>query len=189
MLDIIDPSEVYSVADFKEVADRLIVDIIARGKIPILCGGTGLYIDAVIYDFGIPVRANDESYRDELEIFRIQNGNEALWNKLHELDPNYAVEIHPNSYPYVIRALEVLKVTGKSKTFFRQERTLRYATEFVTPYTGDREKLYERINIRVREMFENGLIDEVRKLLSLGYTKDQPGLNSIGYTETISYLE
>lgn len=73
MLDIIDPSEVYSVAEFKQEADRLIIDITARGKTPILCGGTGLYLDAVIYDFGIPVRANDEIYRDELETFRLEH--------------------------------------------------------------------------------------------------------------------
>lgn len=188
-IDICDPREVYTVADFKRDAIRRIEEIASRGKIPIICGGTGLYIDSVVFDLDVENGSNDFAYREELERFRQKHGNQALWEMLYQVDPEYAKEIHPNSYPYVMRGLEVWKTTGKSKRDFRTERKLRFPTEFVTPYDGDRATLYDRINRRVANMFEIGLMDEIKSILDMGYTRNDPGLESIGYREAIDCLE
>jgi tRNA dimethylallyltransferase len=124
-------------------------------EIPILCGGTGLYIDSLIFKRSYPEIEGDENLRKELEEFRIQNGNEALWQKLNAIDPEYAKILHPNNYHYIIRGIEVMMKTGKSKLTHIDSPTLKYDTFFITPYDGDRDTLYEKINDRVEEMFSH----------------------------------
>jgi len=111
MLDILDVNEMYGVGEFAPEARRIIADISARGKLPILSGGTGLFIDSVVGNFTIPEVPADWAYRDELEAFREKEGNEALWKKLDEVDPDYAKILDPRNYRYVIRGLEVWKAT------------------------------------------------------------------------------
>ncbi len=111
LLDILDIHEMYGVGEFAPEARRIIADITARGKLPILSGGTGLFIDSVIGNFTIPEVPADWSYRDELEAFREKEGNEALWEKLNTVDPDYASELDPRNYRYVIRGLEIWKAT------------------------------------------------------------------------------
>lgn len=114
-LDLAGPDEDFSVALFVRAAEAAFADVWSRGKTAIVCGGTGLYLDALLFDFDVPDVPPDWEYRAELEKFRLQNGNAALWKKLEAVDPGYAAEIHPNNHRYVERALEVFEKTGKSK--------------------------------------------------------------------------
>lgn len=187
-LDIADPDRDFSVALFVEAAEAAIRDILKRGKRPIICGGTGLYLDALLFEFDVPEIAPDRKLRRELETLRAEFGNEALWKRLRDIDPEYASELHPNNFHYVIRGIEVKEKTGKSKTEFRTERRLKYPdARFVTAYDGNRESLYERINARVDAMFAQGLEDETRRLLEK-YPRNSFGLKTIGYAETAAYL-
>jgi tRNA dimethylallyltransferase len=199
LLDILDIHEMYGVGEFVPEARRIIADITARGKLPILSGGTGLFIDSVIGNFTIPEVPADWDYRDELEAFREKEGNEALWEKLNVVDPDYASELDPRNYRYVIRGLEIYKATGQSKKVLGQKTESTYDFLRITPYDGDREKLYKKINQRVEEMFRMGLIEEVSNLLEnyklqrTNFTTDEileklPGLNAIGYREILPYL-
>ncbi|USN59535.1 MAG: hypothetical protein H6767_08440 [Candidatus Peribacteria bacterium] len=124
-----------------------------------------MYIDSLIYDFNIPKVPADENLRRKLEQEAEEQGKEYIFKKLQEVDPEYDRALHPNNLRYVIRALEVKLLTGKSKTTFKEEKVLKYDTLFLTPYTGEREVLYHRIDTRVQGMFEEGLVDEVRGLL------------------------
>lgn len=188
MIDIINPSEVFSVVGFRDRATPILEDIWTRGKIPILCGGTGLYIDSLIFERSYPWIEADWRLREELEQFRLKHGNEALWNKLNDVDPEYAKTLHPNDRQYIIRGIEVFTKTGKSKMEVINEPKLKYKTLLLTPYDNDREKLYERINTRVESMFNNWLIEEVWYIRER-FTSTCPGLETIGYKEVVDYLE
>ncbi len=194
LLDILDIHEMYGVGEFAPEARRIIADITARGKLPILSGGTGLFIDSVIGNFTIPEVPADWQYRDELEAFRDKEGNEALWEQLNAVDPDYASELDPRNYRYVIRGLEIWKATGQSKKVLGQKTESPYDFLRITPYDGDREKLYQKINRRVEEMFRGGLIEEVSNLLWENDPAEEnilsllPGLNAIGYRELLPLL-
>lgn len=188
MIDIIEVDRDYSVSEFKLEAENILKDIWNKWKIPILCWWTGLYIDSLIYDFKIPKVPADEKLREKLEKERLEFWNEFIWKKLFEIDREYAKELHPNNYRYVIRALEVKILTGKSKLDFREEKILKYDTFFVTPYDWNREKLYKKINKRIEIMFETWLLEEVKNLLKL-YKKDDFWMKTIWYKEIIDYLD
>jgi tRNA dimethylallyltransferase len=125
----------------------------------------------LIYDFNIPKVPADKELRSQLEKQAEEYGNEHVYKRLVELDPEYAKEIHPNNLKYVIRALEIKMLTGKSKTEFREEKALKYDVLFLNPYNGNREELYDKINARVGQMFSDGLVNEVKSLLEKGYKK------------------
>lgn len=188
MIDIIEPNQEYSVWEFKKEAEKIIKNIFRKWKIPILCWWTWLYIDSLIYDFKIPKVPADPILREKLEDERIKFWNEFIWEKLQEIDPNYASELHPNNYRYVIRALEVKILTWKSKKEFREEKNLKYDTFFITPYDWNREKLYEKIDLRIKSMFENWLLEEVRNLL-IKYKKTDFWMQTIWYKEIIDFFE
>lgn len=187
MIDIINPDREYSVWEFKEESEKIIWEIYSKWKIPILCWGTWLYIDSLIYNFNIPRIPADEKLRASLEKEAEENWNEFVYNKLKDIDPEYAKELHPNNIRYIIRAIEVKMLTWKSKRDFREEKTLKYDTLFLTPYLGEREYLYNRINKRVQMMFDDGLVWEVEELLKT-YTKDNFWMKTIWYKEVINYL-
>ena len=187
MIDIINPDREYSVWEFKEKSEKIIWEIYSKWKIPILCWWTGLYIDSLIYNFNIPRIPADEKLRASLEKEAEENWNEFVYNKLKDIDPEYAKELHPNNIRYIIRAIEVKMLTWKSKRDFREEKTLKYDTLFLTPYMGEREYLYNRINKRVQMMFDDGLVWEVEELLKT-YTKDNFWMKTIWYKEVINYL-
>ncbi|MDD5769518.1 MAG: tRNA (adenosine(37)-N6)-dimethylallyltransferase MiaA [Candidatus Gracilibacteria bacterium] len=189
MMDIINPDENYSVGEFKKQAENIILKMQKNGKIPILVGGTGLYIDSLIYDFNIPEVPADIELRKNLELEAQKYGNDFIYDKLLEIDRDYALELHPNNLNYIIRALEVKILTGKSKKDFRSEKKLKYETLFLTPFNGDREALYNKINLRVSKMFDDGLIDEIKNILNMGYTKTDFGFKTIGYKEVLDYLD
>ena len=189
MIDMIPPDREYSVWEFKQKAEEIISKLHGEWKIPILCWGTGLYIDSLIYDFNIPKVPADEELRAKLEQQALEFGNQYVYNRLVTLDPEYAKELHPNNLRYVIRALEIKILTGKSKSEFREEKVLKYDTLFLTPYKWDREALYNKINTRVAQMFSEWLVSEVKGILEKGYKKTDFWMKTIGYKEVIDYLE
>lgn len=164
MIDIRDPDEQYSVGEYQKEVFTIIEDIHAQKKIPILCGGTGLYIDALAFHFDIPPLEPDWIYRNSLDIIRLEKGSEYLWKILFEKDHDYALTLHYNNHHAVIRALEVLEKTGKSKSELRTKKDPLFDLLFLTPYDGDRAKLYGRINTRIESMFYQGLIEEVKSI-------------------------
>jgi len=189
MIDILDIDQDYSVGEYKKEAEKIINSLHTEWKIPIICGGTGLYIDSIIYNFDIPEVEPDWDYRNKLEELRLEKWNEYLWDMLNKVDPEYAITLSPANYRYVIRWLEIFEKTWKSKLDLKWKSTPKYDVLFLTPYDWDRPKLYDRINARIEEMFESWLIDELKSVLKLGYKKTDFGLNTIWYKEIIEYLD
>lgn len=187
MIDIINPDNNYSVAEFKKESENIIKDLHSRNITPIICWWTWLYLDSIAYNFSIPEIEPDWNYREELEMIRLEKWNEFLWEMLNIVDEEYAKKLSPNNYRYVMRWLEVFKKTGKSKLELKWQKDIKYDILFLTPYDWDRPKLYNRINIRIEEMFEEWLIDEVKELLKI-YTPTSFGLNTIWYKEVINYI-
>ena len=191
MIDIIEPSESFSMVDFAHRALPMIDRIQSQGKVPILCWGTGLYIDSILYTMDYPDTPPDWWYRAELENIRKNEGNITLWNMLQSIDPEYASELSPGNYRYVMRGLEVIRDTGKSKRESQNTKTPRFSPLFLTPYSDspeNRKELYTRIDSRVEKMFDYWLIQEVWYNVDI-YTSPCPGLATIGYKESVEYLE
>lgn len=189
MLDIITPDKSYSVWEFKKEAEKIIAEIHSKWKIPVLAWGTGLYIDSLIFDFNIPKVPADLDLRKKLEEEANIYWKEVIYEKLKQIDGEYAKELHPNNLNYVIRAIEVKTITWKSKSEFREEKKLKYDTLLLTPFNWDRESLYQKINLRVSMMFEDGLIEEVKNLLNMWYKESDIWLKTIWYEEVVSYLK
>lgn len=189
LLDIREPHESFSVAEFQQLVRKKISEIHSRGKLPMIVGGTGLYIQSVLYDYQFTDTPGDENYRRELEEDFIEKGNEWLHNKLYEIDPVSATNIHPNNSRRVIRALEIFHCTGKPMSKYLEEQTkeLQYDAA-VLGLTMDREQLYERINLRVELMLEEGLLEEVESLYNKG-VKNVQSVQAIGYKELYEYLD
>ena len=187
MVDILEAHENFSVADFKFKAKEIISDINKRGGLPILVGGTGLYINSIVYNLDFTETKADYEYRDELRKILEEKGSEFLYNKLFNLNKDMAEKIHPNNGQRIIRALEILKSGNEKENNFRQENK-DYNLIFIG-LNMDRERLYERINRRVDKMIELGLVDEVRSLLDEGLDKNSQSLKAIGYKEVILYLD
>lgn len=190
MIDIISPDQRYSVADFADNARQCIEDILSRGKVPVLAGGTGLYMDSVLNNTEfVELKGDPEFCREMLEL-SLREGKEAVHKKLQEIDPEAAENIHPNNLRRVIRALEVCKITGK--TFTRVNLESRREAVYDALIFGietDRFVLYERINQRVDRMMEKGLVSEVKGLWEKGIGKESTAIQAIGYKELIEYLE
>ncbi|ULT58683.1 tRNA (adenosine(37)-N6)-dimethylallyltransferase MiaA [Neobacillus drentensis] len=189
LIDIKEPEENFSVAEFQLLVRAKINEIAKRGKLPIIVGGTGLYIQSVIYDYQFSDVPGDEAFRLELEERAKQIGNEALYKELQAVDPESAAQIHPNNLRRVIRALEIFHLTGKTMLDFqrKQQPDLMYETALVG-LSMEREKLYERINRRVDIMVEQGLLDEVKSLYNQGLRNCQ-SIQAIGYKEIYDYLD
>ena len=187
MIDIIEPSDNFTVADFKSSARKIITDINNKGGLPFLVGGTGLYINSLVYNLDFTETEPDYEYRDELREILEEEGSEFLYEKLQDQDRDMAEKIHKNNGQRIIRALEILKNGNKKGDNFREENN-----DYNLIYIGlnmDRSKLYENINQRVDKMIDLGLIDEVKNLLDEGLDKNSQSLKAIGYKEVISYLD
>lgn len=189
LIDCYSPDQYFSVADFQEVATQMISEINSKEKLPIIVGGTGLYIKSVTHQYKFSEATADEEYREYLSLFVEKEGKDALYQNLVAIDPLTALKLHPNDVKRVIRALEVYHSTGKTMSQLLEIQNSE------TPYnlliiglTMDRVKLYERINERVDRMLELGLIDEVRDLLEQGYDESYNSMQGIGYKEVIQYL-
>lgn len=192
LFDFAEPSESFSCADYIPLAEKVVEDILARGKMPIFCGGTGLYLDRFLSGAQFEETEIDESYRREMENFAKEFGNEALHEKLREIDPASADEIHPNNVKRVIRALEIYKTSGKTKSELDKE-SKSFESEYRAIQIGlkyeNREILYDRINMRVDKMIEAGLLEETRLLLENGvFEKNTTAAQAIGYKELLSYF-
>ena len=190
LIDIKEPWETFSVAEFKRLADEAIADIHDRGKMPIIVGGTGFYINSVLYEYHFGEADTDEAYRAELEQYAEAHGNEALWNILQEKDPDSAAKLHSNDTKRVIRALEVLHVTGipaSERQSTVDKQTMRYNAVYIA-LNMPREVLYDRINRRVDIMIQDGLEAEVRAALANGVAQDALSMTSIGYRQMIEYF-
>lgn len=190
LIDVFDPDEEFSVAVFQEETKKAIAEIYKKGKIPILVGGTGFYIQAILYDIEFS-RVEGREYRQELEDFVLEHGAQALHDRLMELDPKSAETIHPNNIQRVVRAVEYCLETGKKfseHNAIQKERTSIYNHCYFV-LNDDRELLYERINERIDIMIKDGLVKEVESLLDMGYTKDLVSMQGLGYKEIIAYLE
>lgn len=191
LIDEFYPDEDFSIAIFKEKAKNYIQEIHSKGKIPILVGGTGFYINSVIYDNDFTKTIKDETYRNELFNISKEKGNDYLHNMLLEVDLLSAQNIHKNNVKKVIRALEYFKLTGQKiseHNEIEKAKNLAYDTTFFV-LNMDREKLYNRINYRVDLMVENGLVNEVKALLQKGYKKEFTSMQGLGYKEIVKYLE
>ncbi len=190
MLDIVEPDIRYSVADFVRDARACIDDCISRGKLPVVAGGTGLYMDSVLMNIAFDEVVQDMDYRNEMQNFADQFGTEALHKLLREKDADAAEKIHPNNVRRVIRALEVCHTTGK--TFTQVNAESRREPVYDAKIFGidtDRQILYDRIDRRVDLMLEHGLLDEVKHFYDLGLNRRTTAMQAIGYKELFDYLD
>lgn len=187
LIDVLEPTDDFDIYTFKQMAKEAINEIYAKGKVPIIVGGTGFYIQSVLYDVDFEETEVDMEYRKELEVLAKNNGNEYVHKMLEDVDPEYAAGIHPNNIKRVIRALEFYHENNIPLSEHNAEQK-----ENESPYNfayyvlnDDREVLYDRINKRVDLMFEKGLVDEVK---ALGLDKTNQSMQGIGYKEVLEYL-
>ena len=190
MIDEVYPDEEFSVAKFKKLALKYIEEIISKGKIPIIVGGTGLYINSLIYNIDFSEVETDWNLRKKLKKEADEKGNAYLHDKLKAIDPEAAEKIHENDVKRIIRAIEVYELTGKTISYLQKISRLK-PPEYNYIKFGlimDRSKLYDRINKRVDIMMENGLVNEVEKLVELGYDKNAIAMQGLGYKEILAYI-
>ena len=187
LIDVLEPTDDFDIYTFKQMAEEAIEEIYAKGKVPIIVGGTGFYIQSVLYDVDFEETEVDMEYRKELEELAKNNGNEYVHKMLEEVDPEYAAGIHPNNLKRVIRALEFYHENNIPLSKHNAEQK-----ENESPYNfayyvlnDDREVLYDRINKRVDLMFDKGLVDEVK---ALGLDNTNQSMQGIGYKEVLDYL-
>lgn len=190
LIDELYPDEEFSVAVFQKMAKGALAEIYEKGKIPILVGGTGFYVNALIYDNDFTPGEKDEKMRVELEKAAERNGNEYVHNILQKLDPEYAETVHPNNLKRVIRAIEYCRDTGEKFSEYNKREKLREPAYNVKNFilNMDRERLYERIEKRIDIMIDKGLIDEVKKLMKI-YPDNLVSMKGLGYKEIIGYLK
>lgn len=191
LIDVLSPFEEFHIVRFQELAKKAVEDIYSRGRIPVFVGGTGFYIQAVTKDIDFTEGEEDKEYREELSRLAAEKGNEFLHEMLRNIDPKSAEEIHANNVKRVIRALEFYKENGFPISQHNEEQK-----QNETPYNlayfvlnAPRGLLYERIDRRVDEMMENGLMEEVQKLKDMGCRRDMTSMQGLGYKEILSFLE
>lgn len=190
LIDALDPAEEFHVVRFQEMAKAALAEIYGQNRIPIIAGGTGFYIQALLRDIDFAENGEDTSCREALEALAREKGAEALHDMLKECDPKAAQEIHPNNCKRVIRALEYFRQTGEKISSHNEEQRQK-----PSPYNfayfvlnDDRARLYARIEQRVDAMLSDGLLDEVRALAARGYTRDMVSMQGLGYKEFLDYL-
>lgn len=192
LIDILPADAPYSCSDYVKDAEAAVADIVSRGKLPIFCGGTGLYLDRLLKGGNDDEAACDESVRAELKDFYEQNGVDALYERLLALDPEAAETIHKNNVKRVMRAIEICLVTGKKKSEVdkkNSEITDKYDHRVITLAYNDRQTLYDRIDRRVDMMIEEGLVEETERLLADGvFERSLTAAQAIGYKELFPYL-
>lgn len=183
LIDVASPKDSFSVGDYEELAVPTVEDILDRGKIPIICGGTGFYVNSILYRMSYGLSKGDAAIRQKYEQAADEKGREYVYSVLKEKDPETAGKLHPNDLVRVIRALEIFDATGVKKSDIKDEMIPRYDFIALMP-TMPREALYERINSRVDNMMSCGLTSEVKGLIESGVTPDDQCMQGIGYKET-----
>jgi len=191
LIDDLKPWDEFHVVRFQQMAKNAMEQIYANGHIPIVVGGTGFYIQALLYDIDFTDTAQDDTCRAELENLVKEKGAAYLHNMLRKVDPKSAEDIHANNVKRVIRALEYYRQTGqKMSEHNEEERRKESPYEFVYfVLNAPREQLYARIDRRVDQMIEEGLVDEVKHLKELGCTKEMVSMQGLGYKEILAYLD
>ena len=191
LIDILEPTEDFHVVRFQSLAKETMREIYERNRIPIIAGGTGFYIQALLYDIDFTENEKQSELREELETFAAENGAEALHQLLKEADPKSAEQIHPNNVKRVVRALEYCRLTGER---ISEHNEVQHQKE--SPYNAayfvlndEREQLYKRIDARVDIMVEEGLMDEVKALKAMGLSRGMVSMQGLGYKEILSYLD
>lgn len=190
LIDVLEPSEAFNVYTFKEMADKAIKEIYAKGKVPIIVGGTGFYIQAVLYDIDFSDNDADTSIRDELNRIYEEKGAAFLHDMLRQVDAKAAEDIHENNVKRVIRAIEFYRQTG-TKISEHNEKQRENESPYNFAYfvlNDDRQLLYDRIDKRIDKMLEAGLVDEVKSLMAEGLDKSLVSMQGLGYKEIIDYL-
>ena len=185
LIDVRDINQVFTMADFKREATHAIEEILHKGKVPIICGGTGLYISSVVENYDLPVAPPNQKIRDELEREFQKGGGEALYDMLLNLDPVSASKIHPNNVRYVARALEIVLQTKKPIERGKAERLYNV---FKMAVDWPREVLYDRVNKRADDQIQRGLLNELKTLLTEGYSENAQAFSALGYKEYFPYL-
>lgn len=188
LIDEIDPRENFSVASYQVMAKKAIKEIFDKEKTPIIAGGTGLYLNSILYDMDFSIKPQDVSLRKALEEQAINYGPDYLYKKLVEKDPESAQRIHPNNIKKVIRALEAAEYGKPIEDFKTCKKKCKDYTVQMVCLTRNRDELYDRINKRVDILVEKGLLDEVRNLLDMGLNEDDISMKGIGYKEIIGYF-
>ena len=191
LIDILDPKIAFNVALFKEMAQKAVEEIYERGHIPIIVGGTGFYIQALLYDIDFSEEDSDQEIRNELESIAKEKGSVYLHECLREVDPESAEQIHHNNVKRVIRALEYYRMHGE-KISVHNERERQKNSPYQFLYfvlTHDRQVLYDRIEKRIDQMIDEGLVNEVDKLLKMGYNQELVSMQGLGYKEFVPYLK
>ncbi len=184
LIDIVNPSQTYSVKQYRDDFDKVIFDLLKNNKDVVICGGTGLYLRAALYDYSFPVQ-------EDIDLLVYESlSSEELYERLKRLDPKSAEKIHPNNKKRVIRALSIAEnsILTKSENIASQEHKMRFDKVTILFLNPDREKLYDTINKRVDQMFDNGLVKEVKELLKK-YDFSLTAYQAIGYKEVIDYLK
>ena len=191
LIDVLEPEEEFHVVRFQEMAKQAMEEIYAKGKIPILAGGTGFYIQAVVKDIDFSKESEKSPVREELEKLAEEKGCAYLHERLQQVDAKSAEKIHANNVKRVIRALEYFELTGKPISAHNEEEAAKESPYNMAYFVLNdiREKLYERIDARVDAMLREGLVEEVSMLADKGYTKDMVSMQGLGYKEILSYLD
>ena len=191
LIDVLEPDQEFNVVVFQELAKQAAAEIYSRGHIPIVAGGTGFYIQALVYDIDFTENDEDTAFRRTLEEQAKREGTEALYERLRAVDPESCESIHAHNIKRVIRAIEFYEKTGKKISEHNREQR-----QNDSPYNfayfvlnDDRERIYERINVRVDLMMAQGLVEEVRALRESGCRKEMVSMQGLGYKELLSYLE
>lgn len=191
LIDVLEPEEDFNVVLFQKLAKAAIADIYSRGRVPVLVGGTGFYIQSVLYDIDFTQTQADENCRKKLEQIAAEQGPQKLHGLLKEVDEKAAEQIHANNVKRVIRALEYHAQTGEKISEHNEDQRQKTAAYDCCYFvlTDDREKLYGRIDRRVDEMLEQGLLEEVISLKSRGLTKGMVSMQGLGYKEILGFLD
>lgn len=189
LVDEIDPREKFSVAMYQKLAKAAIREIFDKGRVPVISGGTGLYINSLMYEMDFAAPPSDEAFRKEIEDMALKKGRDYIHSKLAELDPDAAARIHPNNVKKVIRAIEAAQNGNKVKDFDNAQVPAADYDVLLAGLTRDRAELYERINRRVDILIEKGLVEEVSSLMQMGLGYDDISMKGIGYKEIIGSLE
>ncbi|MDE6213049.1 MAG: tRNA (adenosine(37)-N6)-dimethylallyltransferase MiaA [Lachnospiraceae bacterium] len=191
LIDVLEPTEAFNVVVFQEMAKQALAEIYGRGRIPILVGGTGFYIQALLYDIDFTENDEDTALRHSLEELARREGAEALYERLRAVDPASCESIHAHNVKRVIRAIEFYEKTGKRISEHNKEQR-----ENISPYRAayfvlndEREKIYQNIDRRVDQMLAQGLVEEVQALREMGCHKGMVSMQGLGYKEILSYLE
>lgn len=190
LIDVLMPDEEFHVVKFQQMAKEAMQEIYAKGKIPIVVGGTGFYIQALLYDIDFTENEGNHAYRQKLELLAQEKGTQFLHDMLRAVDVKAAEDIHANNVKRVIRALEFYEETGTKISEHNEKERAKESpySFFYFVLNDDRTKLYERIDRRIDEMIEEGLVEEVRSLKERGFTRDMVSMQGLGYKEILDYL-